>query len=64
MGQEKTTLGSIHISPNAIATIAYHATPCNRMAWWGWPCQNLAEGIANTITREPTRWRERAFRWR
>ena len=26
MGEETTTLGTIHISPNALATIAYHAT--------------------------------------
>ena len=26
MGEEKTSLGRIHISPNAVATIAYHAT--------------------------------------
>jgi hypothetical protein len=26
MGDETTTLGGIHISPNAVATIAYHAT--------------------------------------
>ena len=26
MGEETTSLGSIHIAPNAVATIAYHAT--------------------------------------
>lgn len=54
MGQEKTTLGSIHISPNAIATIAYHAT-LQSYGVVGLAPKNLAEGIANTITREPTR---------
>ena len=54
MGQEKTTLGSIHISPNAIATITYHAT-LQSYGVVGLAPKNLAEGIANTITREPTR---------
>ena len=25
MGEETTSMGGIHISPNAVATIAYHA---------------------------------------
>jgi uncharacterized alkaline shock family protein YloU len=54
MGQEKTTLGSIHISPTAIATIAYHAT-LQSYGVVGLAPKNLAEGIATTITREPTR---------
>lgn len=54
MGQEKTTLGSIHISPVAIAAIVYHAT---RQSYGivGLAPKNLAEGIATTITREPSR---------
>jgi uncharacterized alkaline shock family protein YloU len=54
MGQEKTTLGSIHISPTAIATIAYRAT-LQSYGVVGLAPKNLAEGIATTITREPTR---------
>ena len=54
MGQEKTTLGSIHISPTAIATITYHAT-LQSYGVVGLAPKNLAEGIATTITREPTR---------
>ena len=54
MGQEKTTLGSIHISPNAIATIVYHAA-LQSYGVVGLAPKNLAEGIASTITREPTR---------
>ncbi|PKN94604.1 MAG: Asp23/Gls24 family envelope stress response protein [Chloroflexi bacterium HGW-Chloroflexi-6] len=54
MGQEKTTLGSIHIAPNAVATIAYHAT-LQSYGVVGLAPKNLAEGIAATITREPTR---------
>ena len=43
MGEETTSLGGIHISPNAVATIAYHATL----------------GIVRrggTCTKEPGRW--------
>ncbi len=54
MGQEKTTLGSIHISPTAIASIAYHAT-LQSYGVVGLAPKNLAEGITSTITREPTR---------
>jgi len=54
MGEETTTLGSIHISPNAVATIAYHAT-LESYGVVGLAPKNLAEGLAHTITREPTR---------
>jgi len=54
MGHDKTTLGSIHISPAAIATISYHAT-LQSYGVVGLAPKNLAEGIATTITREPTR---------
>ncbi len=54
MGQEKTTLGSIHISPTAIASISYHAA-LQSYGVVGLAPKNLAEGIASTITREPTR---------
>ena len=54
MGHENTTLGSIHISPTAISTIAYHST-LQSYGVVGLAPKNLAEGIASTITREPTR---------
>lgn len=54
MGQEKTTLGSIHISPTAVATIAYHAA-LQSYGVVGLAPKNFAEGIAATITREPSR---------
>ena len=54
MGQEKTILGSIHISPTAISTICYHAT-LQSYGVVGLAPKNLAEGIASTITREPSR---------
>jgi len=52
MGKEITTLGTIHISPNALATIAYHATLTSYGVIDLAP-KNLAEGIAATLTREP-----------
>ena len=54
MGEETTSLGGIHISPNAVATIAYHAT-LESYGVVGLAPKNIAEGLANTITREPTR---------
>jgi uncharacterized alkaline shock family protein YloU len=54
MGEETTTLGSIHISPEAVATIAYHAT-LQSDGVVGLAPKNLAEGLAHTITKEPTR---------
>ena len=54
MGEEKTTLGSIHISPNAVATIAYHAT-LQSYGVVGLAPKNLAEGLAHGITKEPSR---------
>ena len=54
MGEEPTILGTIHISPNAVATIAYHAI---RQSYGvvGLAPKNLAEGLAHSITKEPTR---------
>lgn len=54
MGDEKTTLGGIHISPNAVATIAYYAT-LQSYGVVGLAPKNLADGIVSTITREPSR---------
>ena len=54
MGEETTSLGGIHISPNAVASIAYHAT-LESYGVVGLAPKNLAEGFALTITREPAR---------
>jgi uncharacterized alkaline shock family protein YloU len=54
MGEETTTLGTIHISPSALATIAYHATMTS-YGVVGLAPRNLAEGLAMTITHEPAR---------
>ena len=52
MGKETTTLGTINISPNALATIAYHATLTSYGVVDLAP-KDLAEGIATTLTKEP-----------
>jgi uncharacterized alkaline shock family protein YloU len=54
MGEELTTLGTIHISPSAIATIAHRAT-LESYGVVGLAPKNLAEGLATTITKEPAR---------
>jgi uncharacterized alkaline shock family protein YloU len=54
MGEESTTIGSIHISPKAVASIAYQAT-IQSYGVVGLAARNLAEGLASTITREPAR---------
>ena len=54
MGDDKTTLGGIHISPNAVATIAYRAT-LESYGVVGLAPRNLAEGLAQSLTREPAR---------
>ncbi len=52
MGEETTSLGGIHISPNAVATIAYHAT-LESYGVVGLAPKNIAEGLAQSITHEP-----------
>ena len=54
MGDEMTSLGGIHISPNAVATIAYQAT-LQSYGVVGLAPKNLADGIVSTITREHSR---------
>ena len=52
MGEETTSLGGIHISPGAVATIAYHAT-LQSYGVVGLAPKNIADGIVNAITRDP-----------
>lgn len=54
MSEEKTTLGRIHVSPNAIASIAYHAT-LHSYGVVGLASKNLAVGLAQSITKDPNR---------
>jgi len=52
MGEETTSLGGIHISPNAVAAIVYHAT-LQSYGVVGLAPKNLVEGLAQTIIHEP-----------
>lgn len=54
MGDETTNLGAIHISPAAVATIAYHAV-LESYGVVGLAPKNLADGLVSSITREPSR---------
>ena len=54
MGEDTTSLGGIHISPDAVATIAYHAT-LESYGVVGLAPKNIADGIVKSITREPSR---------
>ena len=54
MGEETNSLGGIHISPVAVASIAYHAT-LQSYGVVGLAPKNIADGIVTAITREPTR---------
>lgn len=54
MGKDTTILGGIHISPNAVATIAYHAT-LQSYGVVGLAPRNIADGLVKTITRDPSR---------
>lgn len=54
MGKDTTILGGIHISPNAVATIAHQAT-LESYGVVGLAARNLADGLVKTITRDPSR---------
>jgi uncharacterized alkaline shock family protein YloU len=54
MSDEISPIGSIKISPRAIATIAYHAT---RQSYGvvGLTSKNLVHGITQVLVKDPTR---------
>jgi uncharacterized alkaline shock family protein YloU len=54
MSEETTKLGRIHISPGTVATIAFRAIQ-QSYGVVGLAPRNLAEGLVQTITREPSR---------
>ncbi len=54
MSEDTTALGGIHISPMAVAAIAYHAT-LESYGVVGLAPKNVAEGLALSITREPAK---------
>jgi uncharacterized alkaline shock family protein YloU len=53
MTDETTPIGSIHVSPRAIATIAYHAA---RQSYGvvGLAPKNLVDGLAQVLVKDPT----------
>jgi len=54
MGKDNTSYGSIHIAPATVATIAYHAT-LESYGVVGLAPRNIVEGLAQSITHEPSR---------
>jgi len=54
MGKVTTTLGTIYISPKAVATIVYRAV-LESYGVVGLASKNIAEGLAQTITNVPMR---------
>lgn len=53
MTGETTQLGGIHVSPRAIATIAYHAAR-ESYGVVGLTNKNLVNGIAQALVKDPT----------
>jgi uncharacterized alkaline shock family protein YloU len=53
MSDEKTPIGSIHVSPRVIATIAYHAV---RQSYGvvGLAPKNLVNGLTQVVVKDPT----------
>ena len=50
---ENTPIGSIHVSPKAIATIAYHAA-LQAYGVVGLTSKNLVDGLAQVLVKDPT----------
>ncbi|RPI88655.1 MAG: Asp23/Gls24 family envelope stress response protein [Chloroflexi bacterium] len=53
MSEDTTPIGSIHVSPRAIATIAYHAA---RQSYGvvGLAPKNFMDGLAQVVVKDPT----------
>ena len=54
MTDELTPIGSIHVSPKAIATIAYQAV-IESYGVVGMSSKNLVNGLAHVLVKDPTR---------
>jgi uncharacterized alkaline shock family protein YloU len=54
MTDETTPLGSIHVSPRAIASIAYHAA-LQSYGVVGLASKNLVEGLTQALVKDPTK---------
>jgi uncharacterized alkaline shock family protein YloU len=53
MTKETTPIGSIHVSPQAIATIAYQAT-MRSYGVVGMASKNVVDGLAQVLVKDPT----------
>ncbi len=53
MTNETTPLGSIHVMPRAIASIAYHAA-LQSYGVVGLTSKNLVDGLAQVLVKDPT----------
>lgn len=53
MTDETTPIGSIHVSPRAIATIAYHAA-LQSYGVVGLASKNIVDGLAHALVQDPT----------
>ena len=53
MTNETTSYGSIHVSPQAIATIAYQSA-LESYGVVGLAAKNVVNGLANVIAKDPT----------
>jgi len=53
MTDETTPLGSIHVSPRALASIAYHAA-LQSYGVVGLTSKNLVDGLTQVLVKDPT----------
>lgn len=53
MTDETTPIGSIHVAPRAIASIAYHAA-LQSYGVVGLTSKNLVDGLAQVLVKDPT----------
>ena len=53
MAEETTPIGSIHVSPRAVATIAYQAA-LQSYGVVGLASKNLINGLTNVLVKDPT----------
>ena len=60
MTDEKTPLGSIHVSPRAIASIAYHAA-LQSYGVVGLASKNLVNGLTQALVKDPIKGVEVAY---
>jgi uncharacterized alkaline shock family protein YloU len=53
MTDETTPIGSIHVSPRVIASIAYH-TALQSYGVVGFTSKNIVDGLAHALVKDPT----------